>query len=862
MIPESLREQLEEFRGQLWRRKVVESVAAGLIGLLVSFLLIFGLDRVWQTPGWARLLILAGGASLFVGFAPYWLHRWIWGHRREDQLARLIAKKFPGLGDRLLGVIELQKEEGSEETLSPGLRAAAMEVVSLEARKRKFDKALPAPRHRKWALAALSLMVVVAAAFVVAPEAGSNALERWLNPFAPVERYTFTQLENPPRFMAVPYGEAFDISLLLAKRSEQKPDKAVARYDVQPEVTARRRGRSYDFKFQGQQEKGTVSVRIGDLRHKIDVRPVRRPEVTETSVVVRPPKYLGIPERTVDLGVGEIGAVEGSELVFELVTNREIAKGRYGPSEISGEMAQADKFEPVEGLLEIESRKSRTDVIGVGTVPFSIPFEWSDRYGLRGGQEFKLRVDARRDQAPMAYTQGTSRQIAILPEEVLDFEILCEDDYGLRMAGIEWSGVGTAPGEKSSGKDEMIVAKGGPESRRIAEPVAFSPAAFGIGPQRLLLRSFAEDYYPGRGRVYSQPVMIYVLSREEHAQFLKSRFDRTIGELEDLARRELELLDENRRLERLEGEELQDEANRKRIEDQEREEGETEERMEALKEQMEELMKDAARNGDIDKETLKKMAEALKMMQDLSGKEIPEVGEKLKEAGEPSNTPGKTEEDMKKAVEEQEEVVEKMKEALEKANDANERFEASTFVARLKKAAGEQKGIAAALVARFEEILGMRQPAVDPADQRALNGASRQQMATASDIRWIQEDLGHYHARTGDESFKEILDLMRETKIDLGLEKIRQKLGENHSYEATEEASEWAEKLEEWAKTLGDELDKGAGGGGGGSGAPNSEDEDFEFMLRVMKMIQTQQDLRARTRVLEQLKREAGISPE
>ena len=31
-------------------------------------------------------------------------------------------------------------------------------------------------------------------------------------------------------------------------------------------------------------------------------------------------------------------------------------------------------------------------------------------------------------------------------------------------------------------------------------------------------------------------------------------------------------------------------------------------------------------------------------------------------------------------------------------------------------------------------------------------------------------------------------------------------------------------------------------------------------MLRVMKMIQTEQDLRARTRVLEQLKRDAGAS--
>jgi hypothetical protein len=51
------------------------------------------------------------------------------------------------------------------------------------------------------------------------------------------------------------------------------------------------------------------------------------------------------------------------------------------------------------------------------------------------------------------------------------------------------------------------------------------------------------------------------------------------------------------------------------------------------------------------------------------------------------------------------------------------------------------------------------------------------------------------------------------------------------------------------------------GGGGGADGAPDAEDEDFEFMLRVMKMIQSEQDLRAQTRVLEQLRRSTGSPP-
>jgi hypothetical protein len=859
-IPDSLRKQLEDFRRILWRRKVMEAVAAGLIGLLVSFLLIFGLDRVWQTPGWARLVILLGGVSLFAGFAPYWLHRWIWGHRHEGQIARLIARRFPGLGDRLLGVVELQLQDEGGDSLSPRLRAAAMEVVAAEAGKRDLDAALPTPKHLKWGLVAIMLMGLVASAFMLTPKAGLNALERWLNPFSETERYTFTQLDSPIGYLAVPYGEAFDVRLKLSAGSEQRPTSAQGQYALQPEVVAKLRGSIYDFKFPGQQEAGTVVFRIGDLRHMLKVEPMQRPSVEKTKALVDHPDYMGIPVREVDLTTGELSLVEGSSVVFELDMSRPIRSGSFGPGQESGEAPADALFEPMSGNLTVSGDKARTGKIKVGVVPFEMPFSWVDEFDLTGGSDFRLRVDAVKDAPPVAYTQGLERQKAILPEEALDFEILCEDDFGLRQAGIEWESLGTSTGEQPGAKGELVLGKGGPEESRIMKPAVFSPAAFGLGPQRILLRSFCEDYYPERGRVYSEPIMIYILTREEHAQLLKSQFDRTISELEDLARKELNLLDENQRLDRLDGDDLQKEENRKRLEEQERAEDANAEKMKDLKEKMEEVMKGATRNGEIDKETLKKMAEAMKSMQELADKDIPEVRDQLGEAKEQSNTPDKAKEDVKKAVEKQKKVVDKMKKAIEQANDANKRFEASTFVARLKKAASEQEGIAGTLIEGFSKMLGRRQDEINPSDQLRLNDTTRQQAVTAADVRWIQEDLGHYFARTSRESFKSIMEQMRDSKIDVGLEEVRAKLQKNHSFTATEEAKEWAKKLAEWAAILGDEMNKENGGGGGGGGGQSPEDKDFEFMLRVMKMIQTEQDLRARTRVLEQLKRDAGAS--
>jgi len=864
-IPESLRLQLEEFRRVLWRIKVQEAVIAGVIGLLVSFLIVYGLDRIWQTPALLRLGILLGGTSVFAIFAPFWIHRWVWRHRRENQLAQLIARRFPGLGDRLLGVIELQNQDENVTSLSPRLRAAAMEAVAAEAAARTLSEALPPARHRKWALAALVLLAGVATIWVVAPRAGTNALRRWLMPLSDTPRYTFTMLDSPPTELAVPFGEAFDITLRLSNDTEKRPPDATGRYGLQPPVSTELAGDVYHLQFPGQQDPGTIVFHIGDAVHETRIIPVQRPAAEGTVAHVVAPAYLGVPEKTIELDTGVLSVVEGSQVDVRVRTSRALSSAHFGPTTAnrpaSAETKDAPPFVSVEGDLTLNGREAHMPALTIGPVPFDIPFSWKDEYGLGGGGSFKLRVDPLKDAAPTAYLQGVERQKVMLPEETIDLEALAEDDFGLKTAGIEWQGEFSRPTDDAPATGGMKLSDGGPEMRRFSGPVAFSPGAFGIGPQKLTLRAYSEDYLPGRPRVYSEPVTLYILSRDEHAQMLKNQFDRSITELEDLARRERNQLEENERIERLDGAELQKEENRARLDAQQQAEAENTRRMQELSQRMEQLMKDSARNGEIDKNTLKKMAESLKSMQELSTKDLPKVDSKLGDANEETNTPEKTKKDVEDAVKEQQKAVEKMQAAIDKANDANRRFEAGTFISRLKKAATEEDGIVNSLVKRYAETLGMKASELDPADQRLMNESIRQQSDTASDVRWIQEDLGHYFTRTEKPAFKEILDEMRDSKIDLGLEDIRNRLQIARSFTATEGAKEWSNRLTEWAKKLEGDMNQQNGGGGNGGGQGNSEDEDFEFMLRVMKMVQQEMDIRSQTRALEQLRRSQEPPP-
>ena len=319
-IPKDLRNQLADFQKALWRIKITEAVLAGIFGLLISFLVVFILERFFPLPPLARLGILLAGTSLAAVFAPYWVRRWVYGHRREEQLARLISKKFPKLGDRLLGIVELQDQHEAKEALSPELREAAMIHVANQAAKRDMNQALPYSRHKKLGIGVAVGIAAVVLGFSLAPKAGGNALKRWLMPLSDTEHYTFTQfdLDRMPNPMVVPLGEAFTFEAPLKEGSDEKPETARARYGLQDWIDAKlEEDGTYRFDFAGQEARDRITIVAGDATHKIRVEPETRPEVEGFEALVTLPDYLQLEPRNMDIRTGALTALEGSKVILK-----------------------------------------------------------------------------------------------------------------------------------------------------------------------------------------------------------------------------------------------------------------------------------------------------------------------------------------------------------------------------------------------------------------------------------------------------------------------------------------------------------------------------------------------------------------
>ena len=889
-IPKELKKQLAEFQRQLWRTKIVEAILAGLFGLIISFLVVFVLDRFIATPPLARLGILIAGTSLFAIFAPLMMRRWIYGHRKEGQLAHLISKKFPKLGDRLLGVVELQDQKESHKTLSPELRAAAMAHVARQAGKKDMGEALPISHYKKLGLGVALGALCVILGFSFAPKAGSNALKRWLLPLSDTERYTFTQLDlsGLPDPYTVPYDEPFVIIVPLKEETDDRPEIAEARYGLQDWLETDLGEKGYRFEFQGQQSRDVLTLRVGDALHRIRIEPEIRPELTALDAKVTLPAYLQLEPKTIDIRSGTLSALAGSTIKLEGTFSRDL-KSATGtvtalPSddEVVSTFEEASETEteqpaplpdPTPLKLTISEDRITSSPIELGEFRVEIPLQWTDVKGLESSTSFNLKIQTAHDQAPLVYTQGIERQIVILAGETLEFEVMTEDDYGIQEIGLMWQGEFTKPTDESPASGELLLKQGSPSNSRLSELAIFSPKTHGIVPQKLTLVGYAQDFKPERERSLSEPIIIYILTEDEHAQLLKQRFDRLIGELEDAARREQNNLDTNERLDQLnKPEDLQNEENKEKLAQQEDAEDQNAEKMEEIAKKMEELFKDAARNKSIEKETMKKMADSLQNMKELAKQDLPEIEKKLNESQDNKSTPEKAKKDLQEAIEKQKEALKKMQETIKKANEANNNFEASTFINRLKRAASDEDGISNKLVSSMTgqnseskkaatPLLGAaaESDTFDPVFRRMIEMLGTQQRRTGSDVNWIQEDLANFYARTQKEIHKEIVDDMKRSEISLKLEGLQTRISKNRSFTAALEAKKWGAQLREWAKKLEGTPPDAAGGDGGGEGGASPEEKDFEFMLKVMRMVQAEQDIRSRTRSLEQLMRSVEL---
>lgn len=911
-LPTALEAQLHGFRRRVWTIKMAEAAAVAVFSVILAFLCVFALDRLWDTPRWLRLLfwIAAAGGC---GIVPLYLHRWIWRRRGLEQLARLLSSKLPRLGDQLLGIIELAQSEG-EQARSRALCEAAIRHVADDAQKRNLSDATPNARYRMWgwlAAASLAASVVLGAFFSAA---AANAWSRFLAPWSSTPRYTFAALEALPREIVVPHGEPFGVGVRLAPGSLWQPRLGRVQLDKQRPVQSPLREGGYRFELPAQIADGRMHVSIGDSRHSSRIKPVLRPELTSIVADVTLPDYLGRPKPlSRDVRGGAVSLVKGSRASFVATASRTLFA-----AEVDGR-AQTP-----------EARVIRSPAAGVHGSR-EIEFRWEDRFGLAGKEPFRLTVTACDDEAPTLACDDLPRSKVVLDLEQLNFRVKAHDDFGVKQIGIEWRGMENAIVENPA-KGERILAAGGFEKDSVDVAGTFAARSLGIEPQPIELRVFAEDYFPGRERVYSPTYVLYVLSPEQHAIWVTEQLNKWHRRSLEVRDREMQLYETNKQLRDLSPEDLDRPETRRRIENQAAAEQANSRRLSNLTQAGEELLRQALRNPEFDVGYLDRWAEMLQILQDIAANRMPSVADLLGEASKARSTaahnpppsgpkagqvraggsglpsedspekkvpppavpqivdvesslqpadneakePGPPKppsspalrlptttligggakdsppcpagEKMEQAVRQQQDLLAEFEKIVNELNNILANLEGSTLVKRLKAASREQYRVAGGIGDLLEDSFGLSASQIEAEPQVVYAELSTVEAESSQNVSLIMDDMQAYFERRRFLKFQTVLEEMKAEDVVGSLRQLAEDVP-NEPGLSIAECEYWWDTMDRWAEDLVDPACGGVCRGGGSKASlPPS------IVLEVLQILEAEVNLREETRVAQQAK--------
>lgn len=612
-IPDSLKQQLLDFRRRVWTIKCVETVSTIALVSLAAFLLVYVGDRFSDLPSVVRgTLVLAAIATTLL--IPWFAYRWVWQHRQLEPLARLLGKKLPAVGDQLLGVIELSQND-SEQARSPALCQAAMQQVALDAAKRDFAQSTPPSRHVPLAGIAVVLSTVAAGLAIAYPGAAKNALARLTMPWQNIPRYTFTRIADLPTELIVAHGEPADLAITLTQQSQWQPSQATLTLGGQRPITAERDGDQYRFTLPPQIQPQSVVAQVGDVTHAMTIQPTLRPELTGITAKVRLPDYLKQNEvRDVDARAGTLSVVRGSQAVLTATANRDLASGAINDQ-----------------VVQPAGPDLTSDSVQAQSTP-QVKFQWQDRLGLTGHEPFELTINAIDDESPTLICDGIPRQAVLLDSETIKFSVQASDDFGIRRVGMMWRGFPNAVNQPAKG--ERLLAAGEPNATTLDALGTFSAKSLQIAPQPIELYVWTEDFFPNRNRVYSPPHLVYVLTPDQHAIWITEQLSKWHRQALEVRDRERQLYEKNKELRSLSPQELASSDRRREVRRQASSEQTNGRRLARLGESGEQLVRTAARNPEIGVGHLERWAEMLQVLGDLSDNRMPSVADLLIDAAE------------------------------------------------------------------------------------------------------------------------------------------------------------------------------------------------------------------------------------
>ncbi len=169
---------------------------------------------------------------------------------------------------------------------------------------------------------------------------------------------------------------------------------------------------------------------------------------------------------------------------------------------------------------------------------------------------------------------------------------------------------------------------------------------------------------------------------------------------------------------------------------------------------------------------------------------------------------------------------------------------------RLRKESEREKAITSALGEMLHSVIGLPPAEIQGENRVRLDELLSEQKTTGRNAGYIQDDLSGYFARTRIEAYKSVLDSMEEKNMRHDLEELEDSISENFTTRSIEKSKVMGDNFAIWAEMLSkSDMAKSQEPGDG-----EPQEMDTEFLMGLLRLIQKEQNLREKTRMLDQRK--------
>ena len=423
---------VERLRARLQRtirRRLGADVAVGtsiVIGTGATlWLLAAVLESLLWLPSLGRTLLLIGIALGVLVATGLYLARplshllGITSPPSEKAMARTIGQHYPDVSDRLVNLLDLA--EGQRSDAPDAWIDQAVQHLGEAVDPVPFEEIEDFATARRAAGLTTLPVVAVLAFLLAAPSTFLDASERLLAPQTEFERPAPFQLAIQPGNVRLVKGDSLQITV---SATGETPDRLTLL--TQPDGQDRPEALTLSADSMGRFRHVVPGIRQS-LRYRVEAAPVQspwytvdvtaRPMVRRLNVTVTPPRYTGLPERTLDANVGDVTGLPGSRVTV---------RARLGGPDVQSATLVFD--DGTERPLDIEN--------GTATGSFPLTREGEYRLRLLSTTDIRNRAPIRYQTALRADARPSIAFLAPEPDATIDDDLVAQlrlrmsDDFG------------------------------------------------------------------------------------------------------------------------------------------------------------------------------------------------------------------------------------------------------------------------------------------------------------------------------------------------------------------------------------------------------------------------------------------------